>query len=618
MADSGDGIEQDGRGRAPGAALLIAAAPVGKGRLMDAAAALPALAAVPPGVLTGAGGGSVVELVDPADPQVVLTRLRTAAASPGPLLIHLIGQLTLDRKQQLPHLALARTTAATVRYTGFPWHWLAVELAHRPPGSTALFADLVADAGAWARLRADPGLLLAAGLRFYGTVSPPPDRRAVASPAYSRAVAELLRPANARPPLADLHRLAMTVAGAHPDAWHLEGTEAVTSPPTAGRSTLPPGIAAAPGPGAAGTGAAGTGAAGPGHGATRDGRDAQHPGAAVPGLPHGGAGTRPVGMPHPEPHAPTPGPAHEAADSSAPPQLAASADGSTAAPVPDRNRAGGRSDGPDDHAAPQPAAHHDAARARPTPGSGGPGAPTDAAPTASAHQTSEPARPHGEQHAPCPPVDSAAVAAQRAPGHDSLGAQPDPGSVGTGAPGALPPDAPDATAGVPYGAPGATPAAPATPAASPSVPPRPDAVPDPHPAILAAAREGRHGEAAAMAAAWEQQALRAHGAGSAEAVHWLEVRADLARLAADFGRSCELWTAAATARLRQGEPADAPDVVAAVDRAHHCWEQVGDAAAARGLAGHLMEVRRRVPGPRPGAVEALERRVDGLNGVATS
>ncbi|MGP4003841.1 hypothetical protein [Streptomyces sp. 8N706] len=157
------------------------------------------------------------------------------------------------------------------------------------------------------------------------------------------------------------------------------------------------------------------------------------------------------------------------------------------------------------------------------------------------------------------------------------------------------------------------------PAVAPQVPaprpphPAPEQVPDPHPAILAAAHEGRHGEAAAMAAAWEQQALRLHGPASAEAVHWLEVRADLARLAGDFTRSCELWTAAANARLHRGEPREAPDVVAAVDRAHYCWELLGDAATARGLATHLLDLRRRVRSSRPGALQALERRLETLS-----
>src|SRR4051812_6369094 len=80
--------------RGAGYALLLPAGPMGKQRLMDAAAALPQLAAVPPAALLGTpGGASVVQLVDPADPQTVLTHLRTAAAHPGPVLIYLAGQL---------------------------------------------------------------------------------------------------------------------------------------------------------------------------------------------------------------------------------------------------------------------------------------------------------------------------------------------------------------------------------------------------------------------------------------------------------------------------------------------------------------------------------------------
>ena len=77
------------RTRGPGYALLLAAGPMGKQRLMDAAAALPQLAAVPPAALLGTpGGASVVQLVDPSDPQTVLTHLRTAAAHPGPAVPH--------------------------------------------------------------------------------------------------------------------------------------------------------------------------------------------------------------------------------------------------------------------------------------------------------------------------------------------------------------------------------------------------------------------------------------------------------------------------------------------------------------------------------------------------
>ena len=69
----------------PGTVLLLAAAPAGRGRLVDAASVLPVLAAVPPPVLSGTSTANVVERADPQEPQAVLTRLRAAAVSPGPL-----------------------------------------------------------------------------------------------------------------------------------------------------------------------------------------------------------------------------------------------------------------------------------------------------------------------------------------------------------------------------------------------------------------------------------------------------------------------------------------------------------------------------------------------------
>ncbi|WP_317452128.1 MULTISPECIES: hypothetical protein [unclassified Streptomyces] len=346
--------------------MLLAAAPAGRGRVMDAAAVLPALAAVPPGVLTGTAAATVVELADPLDPQTVLTRLRAVAANPGPLLVCLAGQLHLDRRQHLPHLALARTTGATLRYTALPWHWLAGELGARAPGTTTVVADLTADAAVWERLADGPGLLhLGPGPAFYARVTPPPRRGGLATPDYLRAWAELWR-SGARLPYATLHAEA------------------------AART----------------------------------------------------AGTTPAPL--------------------------------LLAPV----------------SVPVPAAEQ-----------------------------------------------------------------------------------------------------------------------DPHPAILAAAMAGRHGEAAAVAAAWESEALRRHGPRSQEAVHWTEVRADLARLAGEPARSCELWLAAAEVRLGLGQRTDHPDVEAAVDRAHHQWEQVDDPTRARALGPVLLAFRERVPGRRPGAVAALTRRM---------
>lgn len=120
----------------------------------------------------------------PVDPQTVLTRLRAAAATPGPLALYLVGQLQVDRRQHLPHLALARSTATTLRYTGLPWRWLAAELAVRRPGTTTVVADLVVDAELWERLgsaRASSPSAPASG----STAASPP-RRAEAAPPRHR------------------------------------------------------------------------------------------------------------------------------------------------------------------------------------------------------------------------------------------------------------------------------------------------------------------------------------------------------------------------------------------------------------------------------------------------
>jgi hypothetical protein len=360
----------------PGTALLIAAAPVGKGRLVDASSVLPTLAAVPPSALTGTPAATVVELADPLDPQTVLTRIRAAATAAGPLFLYIAGQLQLDRKQRLLHLALARTTPTTMRYTALPWHWLAAETAIRRPGTTTVVVDLVADADAWQHL-ASRGLGLGPGIRLYGRVCPAAQRsRGAATPAYLKACAAIWR-SGARPDLATLHEQAAARAGDEEALLLAIGT--------------PPPVQA----------------------------------------------TGPAGAPEP-----------------------------------------------------------------------------------------------------------------------------------------------------------------------------PE---DPHPAILAAAGAGRHTEAAAAAAAWEQRELRTHGPGSVQAIHWLEVRADLARLAQDPALSCELWMAAAGARLTRRQATDDPDVEGAVDRAHHQWEQIRDLPRARALAPALVRLRRVVPGRQRGALQVLQRRLESLH-----
>lgn len=404
-----------GDSAAPGTALLIAAAPVGKGRLVDASSVLPALAAVPPSALTGTPAATVVELADPLDPQTVLTRIRAAAAAEGPLFLYIAGQLQLDRKQRLLHLALARTTPATMRYTALPWHWVAAEAAIRRPGTTTVVVDLAADAEAW-RYVASKGLALGPGVRVYGRVVPVTQRRDAAIPDYLKAYATIWR-SGARPALATLHEQASARAGTE------ESLLLAIDAPSA---------------------------------------------------------------------------------------------------------------------------------ARVAPAMAGQVTPTPAQAPAHAQARAAQARARGPASAAAPPQFDTAVQA---------------------------------------------------------TPP----VDDPHPAILAAAQAGRHAEAAAAAAAWEQQELRVHGPGSVQAIHWLEVRADLARLARDPRLSCELWMAAADARLARQQSSDDPDVEGAVDRAHHQWEQIRDPERARTLAPLLVRLRRSVPGRQRGALQVLQRRLESLH-----
>ncbi|MFJ9374958.1 hypothetical protein [Streptomyces sp. NPDC101455] len=388
----------------PGTVLLLAASPVGRGRLVDAASVLPVLAAVDPAVLSGTDTANVVELADPLEPQAVLTRLRAAATAPGPMTVFVTGQLQLDRKQHLPHLALARTTPATVRYTAFPWAWFREELRLRAPGTTTLLLDLHTDAETWQWLRAHP---LDSGRTnaVYGRIAPPPARRSVAVPSYMKAVATILR-SGWRPPVDQLHQQAVGRLGA-------EGYADV--------------VLAAPGSVGAGS-----------------------VGASVPG---GSAPRPPSALKGPRPQTP---------------------DG--------LKNAGGWEDD----------------------------------------------RRHRNES-------------------------------------------------------------------------------DPHGAITDAVQAGRHADADALAAEHEQAAVRAHGQGSEEALHWIEVRADLAMLAGDPVRSCRAWLAVAGARLAAGQAADAPAVEAAVDRAHHQWGQIHQPARARELGPELAELRSLVPGRRAGALDHVQQ-----------
>ncbi|MFE9771295.1 hypothetical protein ACFYOV_06405 [Streptomyces sp. NPDC005931] len=435
----------------PGTVLLLAASPLGRGRLVDAASVLPVLAAVPPAVLSGADTANVVELADPLEPQAVLTRLRAAATASGPLTVFVTGQLQLDRRQRLPHLALARTTASTVRYTAFPWHWLREELRLRPGGGTTLFLDLHADTATWQWLtspEASPG------------------------------------PAAAAPPK-------------------------VPSPAAAPMAPMVPSPAATPA-------------------APMVPSPAATPGTAVPWSPQE------------PPVEPPGGPARPPGPAASPPS------GSTARSALDC----GRDIAVYGRIAPPPSRR------------------TVAAPAymkAVATILRSGRRPADEEL------------------HQQALARIAPQSAGT-----------DLVLARPGPAPG-----------------------DPHAAITAAVRSGRHADADALAARHEHAAALAYGPASEEALHWTEVRADLAMLAGDAARSCRTWLAVAAARLNAGQTPDAPAVETAVDRAHHQWGHVRDSARARELGEVLVELRGRVPGGREGALDHVQRRLRRLRPLQT-
>ena len=512
-----------------GTVLLLAAAPASEARVLDAASALPGLAAVPAGVFTGTESASVVELADPVDPQAVLVRFRAAAAAEGPLTVVIVAELHADARRGGIHIALARTNPSTIRYSALPWAWLTHELAARAPSTTTLLVDLAAGPAAWELLGRE-GLPMGEGVAMYGRVFPagPPPRwrrksgRPPAAPAYIQEFVRVWR-SGARPPLPALHDQAAAQAGPA-DAVFL----------------------------AADTGGPGTA-----------GFDASDPGTAGFGASAGAGGPltapQPVDAPPAPAQPPAPGPGFAPAAEPAP------APGAEPGPAPVPQRA--QESAPDPMPTPPPL----------------PPAPADARRESDA--------PHGPGPAGVTAADDAPQAPPRT--GDQGGPQRSPYTGYRNSPQESPYN------GRHRGPQGGPPA-------------------DPHEAIFSAARAGRHGEAASIAAAWEGAALRAEGAASDGALHWLEVRADLARLAEDPTRSCELWMAAARVRVERGEAADAQDVEAAVDRAHHQWEQLRDPATARRLAPTLLSLRRQVPGRQPGAVRLLEERLEALPGAVSS
>ncbi|MFF4426443.1 hypothetical protein ACFY04_37795 [Streptomyces sp. NPDC001549] len=171
-------------------------------------------------MLLGSGLPTDTVCLDGArDPNTVLARLRTAAATPGPLLLYLSGRLTVDRRGGRLHLALAGTSQAAVRYTALPWEWLGGELRGRPAGLTTVLLDLAADKDAWPLLQEYGSLPASACAEVYGVVCPPGFAAGDgAVSGYTRQWIEQLRRSPVRPSDVQLHALAAGAAGLPPGA----------------------------------------------------------------------------------------------------------------------------------------------------------------------------------------------------------------------------------------------------------------------------------------------------------------------------------------------------------------------------------------------------------------
>ncbi|MFD9714412.1 hypothetical protein ACFWBR_41325 [Streptomyces sp. NPDC060006] len=179
---------------------------------------LAALSVVPvPVLLNSTLPADLVHLDGVNDQNTLLLRLRTAAATPGPLLVYLSGRLTVDRKGHRFHLASTGTSTSNTRYTALPWEWLHNELRGRPAGWTTLLLDLVADKGAWAELR-ELGSMPAVNADTYGTISPPGFPGADGASPYTRQLVEQLRRNPDRPSAPRLHALTVAAAGIPPGA----------------------------------------------------------------------------------------------------------------------------------------------------------------------------------------------------------------------------------------------------------------------------------------------------------------------------------------------------------------------------------------------------------------
>ncbi|MEU0074119.1 hypothetical protein ABZ027_31960 [Streptomyces sp. NPDC006332] len=213
-------MEINGAEQQRGHVLLIAGDAAMRRRTVqiEPSANLAALSIVPVPVLLGSDVPSDTTYLDGVrDQNALLTRLRAAAATPGPLLVYLSGRLTVDRRGHQLYLALAGTTVSTARYTALPWEWLGTELRQRPPGLTTVLLDAAADKRAWPLLQEYGSLPAPGSVEVYGTIAPPGFTSSDSSVStYTRVWIEQLRRNQQRPTNSRLHALTVGAAALPP------------------------------------------------------------------------------------------------------------------------------------------------------------------------------------------------------------------------------------------------------------------------------------------------------------------------------------------------------------------------------------------------------------------
>src|SRR3954454_12107761 len=187
----------------------------------------------------------VVQIDDAVNPHAVLSRIKAAGRTPGPLVVYISGLLMFDRTGTL-HLGLRDSTPRSVRYDGLPWEWLVNALRSRSRSETLAIADMATDAQSWPRLRADTSVLTHS-LPVWGVVNPPTKSADGTSP-FTRALSTVLArgiprvPAEVHP--SDIHRAVVERASLAVDTIELvpdlPGLKLGNTPPGAPPAALEP------------------------------------------------------------------------------------------------------------------------------------------------------------------------------------------------------------------------------------------------------------------------------------------------------------------------------------------------------------------------------------------